>query len=201
MISFLVGKVKNLSEKSVTILTSSGVGYLIYSPINTLLSLEKDQNLELFVHTVVKDDAIDLYGFLSENELFIFEKLITVSGVGPRSALNILSVTSTQNIALAVENGDIKLLSNIPGVGKKSCEKIIIELKGKLSNFLKLTPDFKTDKDTADALEELDAKSALEALGYSEKDISLAMQSAKQKENFKDKKAGELIKVLLKYLR
>ena len=136
MISYLSGKVKNISEKTLTILTVSGVGYSVFSPINTLFSFKIDDEIEMLIHTVVKDDAIDLYGFTNEGELQMFEKLITVSGVGPRSALNILSVSSTQNIAIAVENGDANLLSGIPGVGKKSCEKIVIELKGKLSKFI-----------------------------------------------------------------
>lgn len=198
MISYLSGKVKNISEKTLTILTVSGVGYSVFSPINTLFSFKIDDEIEMLIHTVVKDDAIDLYGFTNEGELQMFEKLITVSGVGPRSALNILSVSSTQNIAIAVENGDANLLSGIPGVGKKSCEKIVIELKGKLSKFIVENRDVNNKNNL---LEENDARLALVSLGYSEKDINTAVKEAKENKDFEKMKANEIIKEVLKYLR
>lgn len=198
MISYLSGKVKNISEKTLTILTVSGVGYSVFSPINTLFSFKINEEIEMLIHTVVKDDAIDLYGFTNEEELQMFEKLITVSGVGPRSALNILSVSSTQNIAIAVENGDANLLSGIPGVGKKSCEKIVIELKGKLAKFIKENKD-QNGKDNL--LEENDARLALVSLGYNEKDINNAVKEAKENKDFVKMKANEIIKEVLKYLR
>lgn len=198
MISYLSGKVKNINEKTLTILTSVGVGYSVFSPINTLFSFKIDEEIEMLIHTVVKDDAIDLYGFTNEEELQMFEKLITVSGVGPRSALNILSVSSTQNIAIAVENGDANLLSGIPGVGKKSCEKIVIELKGKLAKFIKENKD-QNGKDNL--LEENDARLALVSLGYNEKDINNAVKEAKENKDFVKMKANEIIKEVLKYLR
>lgn len=198
MISYLSGQVKNISEKTLTILTVSGVGYSVFSPINTLFSFKIDDEIEMLIHTVVKDDAIDLYGFTNEEELQMFEKLITVSGVGPRSALNILSVSSTQNIAIAVENGDANLLSGIPGVGKKSCEKIVIELKGKLSKFIVENRDANNKNNL---LEENDARLALVSLGYSEKDINSAVKEAKENVEFEKMKANEIIKEVLKYLR
>lgn len=198
MISYLEGIVKNINEKKITILTSGGVGYSVYSPVNTLFSFSEDDTIEMLIHTVVKDDAIDLYGFTNKEEILMFEKLITVSGVGPRSALNILSVNTTQNIAIAVENGDANLLSGIPGVGKKSCEKIVIELKGKLSGFIKENKD-SINKNTL--LEENDARLALASLGYNEKDINNAIKEAKANIDFEKMKANEIIKEVLKYLR
>ena len=198
MISYLSGKVKNINEKTLTILTVSGVGYSVFSPVNTLFSFKEGDEAEMLIHTVVKDDAIDLYGFTNEEELQMFEKLITVSGVGPRSALNILSVSSTQNIAIAVENGDANLLSGIPGVGKKSCEKIVIELKGKLVKFIKANKD---PNNKNNLLEENDARLALASLGYTEKDINSAIKDAKENTDFEKMKANEIIKEVLKYLR
>lgn len=198
MISYLTGKIKNINEKSLTILTSSGVGYSVFSTINTLLTLKDEDFVEMLIHTVVKDDAIDLYGFTNQEELLMFEKLITVSGIGPRSALNILSVSSTQNIAIAVENGDANLLSGIPGVGKKSCEKIVIELKGKLAKFIKENKD---SSNKNNLLEENDARLALASLGYSEKDINNAIKETKKERDFEKMKANEIIKEVLKYLR
>lgn len=198
MISYLSGKVKKVNEKSLTILTTSGVGYSVFAPLNTLFSLKEEDEIEMLIHTIVKDEAIDLYGFISEDELLMFEKLITVSGVGGRSALNILSVSSTQNIAIAVENGDANLLSGIPGVGKKSCEKIVVELKGKLSKFIKEKGINEKDNNL---LEENDARLALVSLGYNEKDINSAVKNAKEKKDFSNMKANEIIKEVLKYLR
>lgn len=197
MISYLTGTIKNINEKSLTILTNSGVGYKIFTTLNTLLSKNEREELELLIHTVVKEDAIDLYGFEKKEELKIFEKLITVSGVGPRSALTMLSVSSVQNIAFAIESGDASQLAGIPGVGKKTCEKIIIELKGKLSEFIKHSP---VDSKFA---EESDARLALSSLGYNEKDINNAINNLKNElsTEFSKLNAGEIIKHSLKFLR
>lgn len=202
MISYLVGTIKNIDERSLTLLTSGGVGYKIYAPLNTLLSQNVDDSIELLIHTVVKDDAIDLYGFMEKDELSMFEKLITVSGVGPRSALTILSVSSIQNIAIAVENGDANLLAGIPGVGKKSCEKIVIELKGKLSGFIKNKNTNSKDIEN-NILEENDARLALSSLGYNEKDINNAISEVKKiiGDKFESLGASEIIRETLKQLR
>jgi Holliday junction DNA helicase RuvA len=202
MISYLTGTIKNINERSLTLLTSGGVGYKIYAPLNTLLSQDINDSIELLTHTVVKDDAIDLYGFTEKDELSMFEKLITVSGVGPRSALTILSVSSIQNIAIAVENGDANLLAGIPGVGKKSCEKIVIELKGKLSGFIKNKNINNKDIEN-NLLEENDARLALSSLGYNEKDINNAISEVKKiiGEKYENMKAGEIIRETLKNLR
>lgn len=197
MIGFLTGTIKDLNEKSLILLTTSGVGYKIFATLNTLLSKNEEEVLDLFIYTVVKDDAIDLYGFIGKEELQMFEKLITVSGIGPRSALNILSVSNVNNVALAVENGDVSLLSGIPGLGKRSCEKIIIELKGKLSHFIK------SEILDQDASEENDAKLALISLGYNEKDVNNIIKDIKQENPnaFSNLQASEIIREILKDLR
>jgi Holliday junction DNA helicase RuvA len=197
MISFLIGEIKAKGEKSVTILTPGGVGYKVFMPINSLLSLNEKEKVEIIIHTVVKDDAIDLYGFIENEEKEVFEKLITVSGVGPKSALNILSVSSVENIASAVEGGNATSLSNIPGLGKKSAEKVVIELKGKLSHLLK--EKFVTGYEK----EEDDARLALLSLGYNEKNINEALSNIKKnsKEDLSSMGTGTLIKEALKYLR
>lgn len=198
MIGYLIGNIKNINEKYFIILTNSGVGYKVYSTLNTLLSKSENENIELLIHTIVKDDAIDLYGFENKNELNVFEKLITVSGVGPRSALTMLSVSSVQNIAFAIENGDASQLSGIPGIGKKTCEKIIIELKGKLAEFVKDSPRFNNKY-----IEESDARLALSSLGYNEKDINNAINNLKNEfgEEFLKLNTSEIIKNTLKSLR
>ena len=201
MISLLSGLVKNINEKSLTIMTSGGVGYKVFTPLNTLLSLEEDQSIEMLIYSSIKEDAIDLFGFVNKSELSLFEKLITVSGIGPKSALTMLSVSSVEHIAIAVENGDASLLSGIPGVGRKSCEKIIIELKGKLSHFIKNSKEGKGIDQNIQ--EENDARLALISLGYNEKDINLSIKDLKDKleDKFKNMRANEIIKEALKYLR
>ncbi len=197
MISYLIGKIQNLNQKYLTLLTNSGVGYKVFTPLNTLLSRDIKEDLELLITTIVKDDAIDLYGFETESEQLIFEKLITVSGVGPRSALTMLSTSNVSNIAEAIESSDVAFLSNTPGIGKKTCEKIIIELKGKLSKLIN------TYNKSNNFEAENDARLALSTLGYNDKDIQNSIQNLKNKTttNFTNLNTAEIIKELLKELR
>lgn len=199
MINYLTGKIKNLNEKYLTVLTASGVGYKVFAPINTLLSKSQEEEIELFIYTSVKEDAIDLYGFEKKEELSIFEKLITVSGVGPRSALTMISLSSVESIAFAIENGEEAALSHIPGIGKKTREKIIIELKGKMSEFIKSNENSNINNFS----NEKDARLALSTFGYNDKDINNAINNIKSEENikFNELSTSEIIKLGLKFLR
>lgn len=195
MISYLVGQIKDLDSKSFTLLTASGVGYKVYVPLNLLFTKKVGDELELLIHTTVKDDAIDLYGFENKDELFLFESLITVSKVGPRSALSILSTSSLESVVKSIETEDAETLSKVPGIGKRTAEKIIIELKGKLGN-IKIT-----ESATPQANNETDARLALESFGYSEKDITNTLKTLKKDlENFSELKPGEIIREALKLL-
>jgi Holliday junction DNA helicase RuvA len=116
------------------IVEAAGVGYRLFVPLGTLSEMpEEGKGVFLHVHTQVRDDAIDLYGFSSEEEKNIFTTLLKVSGVGPKVALNILSGISHEDFLKAVEIEDIALLSRVPGLGKKTAHRIVLELKGKLS--------------------------------------------------------------------
>jgi holliday junction DNA helicase RuvA len=168
MIGFLRGTVQQLQDNSL-IVDVSGVGYKVYSPLSLLLSLKESDPVSLHVHTHVKEDQLNLFGFNDANDLFLFEKLISVSGIGPRSALAMLSVSTPSSIADAVERGDAAALSHTPGIGKKTAEKIIIELKGKLTHLVG-----KKEDDMS-----YEARLALEALGYSSKEIHTALQDIK----------------------
>ncbi|MSR71641.1 MAG: Holliday junction branch migration protein RuvA [Candidatus Taylorbacteria bacterium] len=165
MIGFLRGKVLKNNEQSLT-LDVNGVGYKVNCPLPLLISMAKGQPLELHVHTHVREDQLTLYGFKDELDVFLFEKLIGVSGIGPKSALAMLSVHSPASIADAVEREDASALSHTPGVGKKTAEKIIIELRGKLSHLA-------LSKETDTTYE---VRLALETLGYSPKEIHDALQ-------------------------
>lgn len=186
MIGFLHGTVKTSGNTSI-ILMVSGVGYKVFCPLSTLVSTTENETLELYIHTHVREDHITLYGFKNEEELFLFEKLTSVSGIGPKSALAMLSVHSSASLADAIERGDKDALSHTPGVGKKTAEKIILELKGKLSHLADNTGDDTT----------LEVRLALEALGYSAKEIHDALKNVQTE----GKSTSVLIKEALQQLQ
>ena len=186
MIGFLKGKIISNNQQSM-LLDVSGVGYLIHTPLPLLSSITKGESASFYIHTHVREDQITLYGFKDELDLFLFEKLLSVSGIGPKSALAMLSVHSPASIADAVEREDASALSHTPGVGKKTAEKIIIELRGKLSHLA-------GGKDTDTTLE---VRMALETLGYSSKQIHDALKELKTE----GKNTSALIKEALKELQ
>lgn len=165
MIGFLKGVILSTNNSSL-ILDVNSVGYRVVCPLPVLVSVLPGDTLSVFVHTHVREDQITLYGFSDEGDLFLFEKLISVSGIGPKGALAMLSVHSPASLSSAVERGDVEALSHTPGIGKRTAEKIIIELKGKLSHLVGETGDDIT----------LEARMALESLGYSSKEIHAALK-------------------------
>jgi Holliday junction DNA helicase RuvA len=111
-----------------------GVGYLVHIPLSTFYALgDLHSNVTLLIHTQVREDAISLYGFLSAREKHLFELLISASGVGPALALKILSGMSVDDLVPAVRSGDLARLTRIPGVGRKTAERMIVELRDKLA--------------------------------------------------------------------
>lgn len=186
MIGFLQGKIIDKNEQS-ALLNVSGVGYKVYPPLPLLISLNENLEVSLYIHTHVREDQITLFAFKDKLDLFLFEKLINVSGIGPKSALAMLSVHSPSSIADAVEREDIAALSHTPGVGKKTAEKIILELRGKLSHLA-------GSKET-DTIYEV--RLALETLGYSPKEIHDALQKIHKE----DKSTSAIIKEALSELQ
>lgn len=167
MIGYLLGKVHHIDEKSITILCG-GVGYEVLLPINILFNLKTGQDLGVWIHSHVREDQFTLFGFLENSDRELFRKLISVSGVGPKSALNILSVSTPANIVRAIESGKSDLFPKVPGVGKKSVEKLILELRGKLDSNLIITDESEEMKN---------ARLALETLGYNTRDIGEVLNS------------------------
>lgn len=186
MIGYLSGKVLMANEKEAVVLVG-GVGYKVFAPLPTLLSLEIDSPISLFVHTHVREDQITLFGFKDHIELELFTKLLSVSGIGPKSALAMLSVHSPASLADAIERGEAEVISHTPGIGKKTAEKIIIELKGKLVHM--------QNEKESDALFEV--RLALEALGYSSKEIHNALSNVQSQ----GKSTSALIKEALSALQ
>lgn len=131
MISYLSGKVQIIRD-GWAIIDVAGVGYKVYINADLASQIHKDENIELYTYTHVREDILALYGFQELEELDFFEMLISVSGVGPKAALNILSVASIDKLKASIRNQDPTLLSSVSGIGKKTAEKVVIELKNKL---------------------------------------------------------------------
>jgi Holliday junction DNA helicase RuvA len=158
MIGSIKGKIILKNEKFL-IVETSGVGYKISISPDTLSKLKKtNEPVSFWIHTHVREDALDLYGFLDYKELEFFEMLINVSGIGPKSALIILSIASIETLKKAIATGDISYLTKISGIGKKTAEKIVIELRDKIGE----------EKSDISLKGELDALEALKSLGYSQ---------------------------------
>lgn len=134
MYAFVSGIIDDKTENSV-IIESNGIGYEIFVSTNTLSNLPAvGEYSKIYTYLQVREDAYLLYGFLSKEEKNLFLELITVSGVGPKMALVILSSLSTQNLITCIISGDVKTLSQAKGVGKKTAERIVLELKGKMGD-------------------------------------------------------------------
>lgn len=186
MFGHITGKVFNLKGTKAVIKTG-GIGFNINSTPSYLIKLKVGQEVSFWTHTAVRENSIDLYGFETEAELKIFELLITVSGVGPKSGLAILSIAGVKAIEEAVLTSDTSSLIKISGVGKKTAEKIVLELNGKIAG---------ARKGEARTSEDIDVFEALKSLGYREKDIQEVIKNLPKDISG----AGEKIKYALKNL-
>lgn len=135
MIGSLKGNVGYLGHDFCLIETAGGVGYRVYMPAAQLAQLALGAAVKVAVHTAVREDAILLYGFLTQEYYDLFELLLSVSGVGPKLALGVLSSVKPDAFYLAVQTRDIKVLTKLPGIGKKTAERMLLELKDKVGSF------------------------------------------------------------------
>lgn len=200
MISYIKGELVELTENAI-VLDHDGMGFLIMMPASILSKLPAVGS-ELNVHTYlyVKEDALDLYGFLTKDDLKVFRLLITVSGIGPKGALAILSTMSPDDLRFAVLAGDSKTISKAPGIGSKTAQKLIIELKDKLKieDVLDGGADggYEPQSDMGDTAA-AEAVMALTALGYSSAD---ATRAVRQVDGGADMDSEALLKAALKKL-
>ena len=165
---------------------ANGVGYKINVSPDTLSKTSKlNEETFLFIHTHVREDAFDLYGFLNQEELEFFEMLINVSGIGPKGALSILGITSIETLRKAISIGDTSYLTKISGIGRKTAEKIVIELRDKIGKEL----------EGSSLQVELDALEALKSLGYSGMEARDALKKVSQDVNT-NTKIKEALKIL-----
>jgi len=154
MIATLHGKIQARTDDSL-IVNVGGVGFRVRVPTGTLANLGAvGSEVQLFTHLHVREDELSLYGFATEDELRLFEALLTVSGIGPKVGMGILSSAPADTLRLAIAQGNLDVLTALPGIGKKTAQRLVLELKGKvdvsgLGEVSELTP---VDKDVMDAL-------------------------------------------------
>ncbi len=182
MISHLRGRLLEKQPNRVTI-DVQGVGYDVLVPLSTFYVLaDLGEETSLRIHTHVREDALLLYGFATRLELQLFERLIGVSGIGPKLALAVLSGIEPNDLVTAIKQNDIARLTGIPGIGKKTAERIGLELKDKLAAFLPTEPAFAAGAASASDSLRTDVLSALINLGYhrplAERAADAAMRSS-----------------------
>ena len=168
MIALLTGQLAYRSPEQI-IIDVAGVGYRLKIPLSTFYALPESGQVQLQIHTHVKEDAINLYGFSSTVEKDLFTLLISVSGVGPKLAITILSHIPSADLAMALSQGDLPRLIAIPGIGKKSAERLVLELQDKATAYAisaSITATGSGSVNTDDSHK--DALSALVNLGYKE---------------------------------
>lgn len=188
MISFLRGKISSKSL-NFAVIEVNNIGYQIFSGSNFLEGLRLGAEVEIYTHHHVREEANDLYGFKTAEELELFELLLTVSGIGPKSALGVLSIASAGDIKEAIVRDDANLLTKVSGIGKKTAERVVLELKNKIMR----SGVSAATLNSASSLgaEEIDA---LMSLGYSLSDARAALNALDPE--IKD--SGERVKAALK---
>lgn len=170
MISHLSGKALHTTDKSVT-LDVSGMGYLVYTTTDTLFQINSlgENTVHLWTHMSVRENAIELFGFFNIEELEFFQMLIEISGIGPRGALGIIGMGSVDTLKNAIASGDTGYLTKVSGIGRKTAEKIVLELRDKLS-----LRGHSAESGTLRS--ESDVAQALMSLGYQQHEIREALK-------------------------
>ena len=179
MYYYVSGQVAHV-EPYLAVIDCGGVGYACRTTAYTISQIKKGDRAKLFTYLSVREDAMDLYGFFSQEELKLFQQLISVSGVGPKAALAILSSSTPANLAMSIITRDEKTLTRAPGVGKKIAQRVILELKDKLAKGQ--TVSASGENITMDAVTIIpqnklsEASAALAVLGYSQAEINVALK-------------------------
>jgi Holliday junction DNA helicase RuvA len=188
MIGRLTGQPEVISEERM-ILDVNGVGYDILAPPQVIAEARKEDQLVIRTYLAVSDDALDLYGFTSDRQQSLFEHLLGVSGVGPKSALGILSVADAPTITSAIAAEDTSYLTKVSGIGTKTAEKVVLELKDTFED-TGTASDAKLREESGEAVE------ALQALGYSKSQAREAVGKIDKDINTTEKKVKHALKQL-----
>lgn len=187
MIALLKGKIELKTEKFV-ILDVNGVGYKVFCSAPVLKKLgNKNDSAELFIHLYPRENLLDLYGFLSFEELEFFEMLISVSGIGPKAALSVMMLASVKTLKQAIASGQKSLLTKVSGIGQKTAERIILELRNKV---------FASVEDIKQLSSDSEAIDVLVAMGYTSHQAREALKQVPAK----IKEMGDRLKQALKIL-
>ncbi|MBG98935.1 MAG: Holliday junction branch migration protein RuvA [Solibacterales bacterium] len=180
MIAHLRGKLREKQPNLVTV-DVAGVGYAVIIPVSTYAQLNSTgTDISLEIHTHVREDALVLFGFISKREKGVFEKLITVGGIGPRLAITILSGLPADELVSAIRTGDVSRLTCVPGVGKKTGERIVLELREKLDVFETESSDAEQSSGAGEGTVEQEVISALLNLGCSRDAARSAVSKARR---------------------
>lgn len=190
MIGFLRGNVAGLTSDGCFV-DVGGVGYRVMTSLSTIAALPAEGGaVRLWTHTHVREDVLGLYGFLTEEEQRMFEALLSVAGVGPKVALQVCSSFSPSSFRRALVTGDVGAISSVPGIGKKTAQRILVDLKERME-----LPDLDVAGTRPDAVAK--ARSALENLGYSPGEVRVAISEATPSD---DASVEEVVKSALKVL-
>jgi Holliday junction DNA helicase RuvA len=220
MIGYLNGKFLEVQDgKAVVIPSGSGIGYSVALPFSSRYeTLHAGASVELWIHSHVREDAFDLYGFLSREEKEIFLTLLTVNGIGPKGALGILSKVEIPTLVKAILEGDQDSLTEIPGIGKKTAERVVVELRDSLRKKAEnglLPADWMKAAASVGALGATkaggavafatmafkEAKDALVGLGYREAEVVQVLRKVQDSKTSQTGKTEEVVKQALKELR
>jgi len=193
MITHINGK---LVEKnpSYAIIECNGIGYYIQISLYTFSNIPDRENVKLFTHLTIREDAHILYGFVDKIEREIFKLLISVSGVGPSTAITMLSSMNTKEIQQAIASEDVEKIKSVKGIGIKTAQRVIVDLKDKILKTYEISQDLSTSNNTI----KNEALSALEVLGFTRKRVDIIIQNILQ--DSPDINLEELIKKALKSL-
>ena len=202
MLSYIIGEVAEISADTVVV-ENNGIGFNIKTSAMTIDSLPPVGDMvRIYTYLHVREDAMQIFGFLSKDELEVFKLLLNVNGIGPKGALGILSAISTDDLRFAVLSDDVNLIKSCPGVGAKTAQKLIIELKDKLrlEDAFEMAVNNNNKKNTVQdntVIVMNEAVEALVSLGYSSKD---AIAAVKKVENIQNKNSEQIFKEALKGL-
>ena len=196
MYEYIKGSFEGI-EKEYIIIECGNIGYKIYTSGSTISNMPSlGEKVKIFTYQIVREDFIGLYGFLSKEEIELFIMLIGINGVGPKAALSLMSIASVAALKYAIITSDEKLITKAPGIGKKTAQRIILEIKDKIGIQEAVGESHIDINNGEDYREKLgEALGALMALGYSEKEAEKAIEKAD-----KDKSVEEIIKVCLRTL-
>lgn len=194
MIGLIEGRVCHLSAPVACVMTASGVGYEVELPLPDFCQLHLDAGAVIWTHLHVREDAQLLYGFLNHRERDVFRQLIRINGVGAKMALAMMSTMTASELKHCVENDNETALVKVPGIGKKTAQRLLIELKGKFDNIESSGPLFDNSNDEADSSSSnmnegvilAEVESALISLGYRDKEAQAAIKAARQTEAGQD---------------